>query len=1476
MLASEWNSRKVAYDFVIVGSGYGGAITAARLATADLIPKPSLCVLERGREWTPGNFPDRLDRFHAESRGPANPLGLYETLHYRDISVLKGNGLGGGSLINSGVTLIPEADVFSAAGWPRSLTRESLVKYYERARKVLDAGPHPRAAQMPKFQALDRAARAAGAHADPVDIAVNFLVDGLNEHGIPQKPCIDCGDCFSGCNVGAKNTLDMNYLPMARRGGAEIYTEAEVEWLEKLVAGGWRVHGVRFKNGSGREKFTMDARNVILAAGAINTTEILMRSEHRGLRVSPRLGSNFSGNGDFYAVAYNGDVPVQGLGFGNHPGSAGAQVAPGPAVVGVVRRNLDRPGMERFLVQDSAFPSLFVRAAQMAFSVFRGQDTDAGDEAAERQRVLADLSQRDPYSPDGALFHTLVLLVTSMDAARGSMVFEAPWWAPDGRLKIVWDDAGRQEQFRRVNAELQRMARGLGATFVENSFWATFDLRRLVTLHPLGGCPLGEDYLHGAADEFGRVFSGDGSVHQGLFVADGALVPSALGANPLLTICALAERIAERKFEQLQGREYPEPAAPVGFSSLDPRQLVGVRDAELEKLFRRCPTLGIEHIVNRGERRVDLADHRIFNDAYWKGFLPRGLPLGELAARLFTGYYKRFWKDGDRYVGETRYLDGRVPLNHSLEEFTIDERTNDLDPGRYILLRYTDPVFEDLYYDVMKIVSEEILLYRGYTGQFPHGQRGWTAPLLRGYGLDQMSADDHRLLYETGRTPSPEELEGSWRMDAVANANLASAIAYLRFERKPDGRLESRYRLLGLLEGLVMPSFVSNHFQLHDFTPFHDEIRLLDRDFLIGRWVMDLSASAGRLLPATSAGLLHTVETEDGRQQLGFFYILTRVSQSEVPENTFLRSFLDVFLPSGIGMAFEEQMDGWYLGGFVPAGEGQAADRVIGGQARAGDGPPGATTCKLNLSLSIVDLNEFIDSEAHEAGVSGTVEFSSWQGGPAASFRIDNRASRFYYLRVNETSGEAEVVYHLEFDSPAGRRFLFEGRKYMQKDDTGDLRGLREVVADYTTLYARLYELAAGSRAPLGAGLLRFRAFENAAATNSLAEFLLSWRITGTRDLLIQAQARLRFLAFTSRFVQFEYDPLAPDIVELRDDVRAEVARGAETPDFFSSRPAAELQSILRSTPTLPLTSLLNKGGVRVDFTRRRIFRDSFWKGSFAADNLLGWEERLRTAALGGGAERLGALFAGGSFWKRFDRIDKGLARGHVVNYEMQWLPGDPEVREIEYPNDSRRYFRKGDRILLLNYRNEPYRIVYDTIKVIDEQNAIGVMHLGEFPDGFEFASFVMARNNYPFEKMALEDHHRLFADPHVRRPVVADVAGDWTGWLVFLGRPDVSLLNQANPAVLHVAFREEGGGMVARYRFDLTGHGGGLDPTCEFIANMDLAALQDTLRVVDDRMLIGRWPAPELNAGLLRGLDQYLEGGRGRPRFYWILSRAR
>src|ERR1035441_5470868 len=149
MLSTPWAQRKSKYDFVIIGSGYGGAISAARLAAANLNPKPSVCILERGKERQPGELPEAL-------AGVApTPLGLFELPTPPDISVIKGSGLGGTSLINANVAIEPDQEVFEQFHWPASITLDELRPYYKQARDVLAPSVHPRAMQLGKVQALN-------------------------------------------------------------------------------------------------------------------------------------------------------------------------------------------------------------------------------------------------------------------------------------------------------------------------------------------------------------------------------------------------------------------------------------------------------------------------------------------------------------------------------------------------------------------------------------------------------------------------------------------------------------------------------------------------------------------------------------------------------------------------------------------------------------------------------------------------------------------------------------------------------------------------------------------------------------------------------------------------------------------------------------------------------------------------------------------------------------------------------------------------------------------------------------------------------------------------------------------------------------------------------------------------------------------------------------------------------------------------
>ena len=195
---------------------------------------------------------------------------------------------------------------------------------------------------------------------------VNFTIDGKNPYGVDQKPCTNCGDCITGCNVGAKNTLYMNYLPLARSAGAEIYTQTKVEWVEKLPTGGWRIHGSHVADDISSKSFTLDAKNVVLSAGAINSPEILLRSEMHGLSVSPVLGTGFSGNGDFFGLAYNGSYVTNVLGYGLKPPVPGGALPPGPTIVSAISYDGNVPVEDRFTVEDLSFPTAYVLGAKAA------------------------------------------------------------------------------------------------------------------------------------------------------------------------------------------------------------------------------------------------------------------------------------------------------------------------------------------------------------------------------------------------------------------------------------------------------------------------------------------------------------------------------------------------------------------------------------------------------------------------------------------------------------------------------------------------------------------------------------------------------------------------------------------------------------------------------------------------------------------------------------------------------------------------------------------------------------------------------------------------------------------------------------------------------------------------------------------------------------------------------------------------------
>ena len=246
------------YEVVVIGSGYGGAIAASRMSRAGR----RVCLLERGREYLPGEYPAtpgdglREIQYNTPLGHFGSRLGLFELHVNDDMNALVGCGLGGTSLINANVSLRPDPRLWEDPRWPAAIRDDlpTLVEDgYRRAAEMLRPTPLPADfPELPKLGALEKSARALGMavkfYRPPVNVTFQ---DGINHAGVEQKRCIACGDCVSGCNHSAKNTTLMNYLPDAANHGTEIFTGVDVRSIsapQRPLAGRLRDHRRRTRS----------------------------------------------------------------------------------------------------------------------------------------------------------------------------------------------------------------------------------------------------------------------------------------------------------------------------------------------------------------------------------------------------------------------------------------------------------------------------------------------------------------------------------------------------------------------------------------------------------------------------------------------------------------------------------------------------------------------------------------------------------------------------------------------------------------------------------------------------------------------------------------------------------------------------------------------------------------------------------------------------------------------------------------------------------------------------------------------------------------------------------------------------------------------------------------------------------------------------------------------------------------------------
>ena len=520
----------MAFDAIVIGSGFGGAITACRLAEAGY----KTLVLERGRRWDKSNFPRKpedawlWDHDHPESKN-----GWLDLRMFPGMAVAQGAGVGGGSLIYANISCDAPPSAF-ASGWPPEITSSELQPHYARVADFMDVQPVPDNQWTERMKLMREAAQKTGFgdRFRKLELAVNFdpawtyeadfsrgeQASNLkpNKHGALQGSCVHLGNCDIGCEVYAKNTLDRNYLYVAEnQHHAEIRPLHLVDRIERMNDGSFRVSFDNLETGQ-RVPGSETGRILVVAAGSLGSTELLLRARdvHQTLPdITPFLGQRWSSNGDFLTPAfYDRDV----------------RPSCGPTIACAIDFQDGSQQGKAFWIEDGGLPNLAI-----GYLLRKMDDPSTSFKA----KLVLELLQKFLRTTD-PLRTMMPWFAQGVDAGNGTLGLAPPSdFSAGGRLVLNWDITQSRALIDAIVSMHRRLAEITGGEALVPPTWSLF--KDLVTPHPLGGCNMGRSSDDGVVNHAGEVFG-----YRNLFVIDGAIIPRALGVNPSRTIGALAERAA--------------------------------------------------------------------------------------------------------------------------------------------------------------------------------------------------------------------------------------------------------------------------------------------------------------------------------------------------------------------------------------------------------------------------------------------------------------------------------------------------------------------------------------------------------------------------------------------------------------------------------------------------------------------------------------------------------------------------------------------------------------------------------------------------------------------------------------------------------------------------------------------------------------------------------------------------------------------
>jgi cholesterol oxidase len=513
-------------DYLVIGSGFGGAVCALRLAEKG----HRVIVLEQGRRVGPAEIAASRRSLRQYVWQPELGMrGFFWQRFFRHVAIVGASGVGGGSLVFGGVLLEPKEGFYRDPAWSGLGVdwQAELDPHYETAKRMLGRAVNPLLTEMDDYLKATAEAMGAGDTYGPVPLAIFFGPEGetvpdpyFEGEGPPRTACRFIGGCLSGCPYGSKNSLDFNYLYLAERRGAEIRPEHQVVRIEPQSGGGYEVHTRHpWKR---RRRGTVRARNVIVAAGVLGTLDLLFRARDVDgtlPNISQRLGQVVRTNSE--------------------------------AITAILSRDPDKDLSRGAAISSDFYPDPITHITQNRYAdnqnilrLYQGPLVDGKRPVARALKtvglVLAH-PRRTARIWGARNFSKRVSVLTVMQYLDNELAFRF------GRLPTApWRSGLRSASVPGKEAPTYLpVANDATRTFAEASGGDPLNMlvesvgNKSITAHILGGAVMGQSAIQGVIDVRHEVFG-----HPGLYVVDASAISANLGVNPSLTITALAERFA--------------------------------------------------------------------------------------------------------------------------------------------------------------------------------------------------------------------------------------------------------------------------------------------------------------------------------------------------------------------------------------------------------------------------------------------------------------------------------------------------------------------------------------------------------------------------------------------------------------------------------------------------------------------------------------------------------------------------------------------------------------------------------------------------------------------------------------------------------------------------------------------------------------------------------------------------------------------